>query len=221
MRNNCGIIARGCNTSARQRAQSRDMGERGLEEATAADMERRRRRPSTEDATLVRAAPAHQLLHRAATTFGNTQGVTAWPNILGLWQRPGSAPGPQQGSHLVAQTALGSSALPGRGQPTGRPATASDNRPSLSLRPPVYRRVTYTLSTILSLQVPPRTILYLSTNSLSLQVPPRTILSRLTTPFRYRRGLHSLSADGAHRLLRLTHMARGPTRQVPGAHSTY
>ena len=64
--------------SARTELESRDMGERSLEEATAADMERRRRRPSTEDATLVRAAPAHQLLHRAATTFGNTQGVAAW-----------------------------------------------------------------------------------------------------------------------------------------------
>eukprot|EP00964_Phaeocystis_antarctica_P025464 scaffold14312_cov50-Phaeocystis_antarctica.AAC.2 len=41
-------------------------------------MERRRRRPSSEDATLVRAAPAHQLLHRAAITFGSTQGVSAW-----------------------------------------------------------------------------------------------------------------------------------------------
>ena len=65
---------------------------RGLEEATAADMERRRRRPSTEDATLVRAAPAHQLLHRAATTFGSTQGVTAWSDWV-FGSAPARLPG--------------------------------------------------------------------------------------------------------------------------------
>ena len=40
------------------------------------------------------------------------------------WQRPSSAPAPLR-SHLAA---LGGSALPGRGRPIGRPATASGAR---------------------------------------------------------------------------------------------
>ena len=42
------------------------------------------------------------------------------------WQRPSSPPAPLR-SHLAA---LGGSALPGRGRPTGRPATASGARAS-------------------------------------------------------------------------------------------
>eukprot|EP00964_Phaeocystis_antarctica_P070152 scaffold42686_cov56-Phaeocystis_antarctica.AAC.2 len=109
---------RDISTTRRVLCKAVDMGNL-FRDSTAADMERRRRRPSTEDATLVRAAPAHH------------SSCTGRPPPSAALRRPGSAPGPQQGSHLVAQTALGSSGLPGRARPTGSPATASDIRSSI------------------------------------------------------------------------------------------
>ena len=55
-------------------------------------MERRRHSIQPQDTALVRAAPAHQLLHRAATTFGNTQGVTAWSDWV-FGSAPARLPG--------------------------------------------------------------------------------------------------------------------------------
>ena len=69
------------------------------------------------------AVPRHRALH-----------FLPWPRASRVKvpprQRPSSAPAPPQGTSGARLAALGSSALAGRGRPTGRPATASGARAS-------------------------------------------------------------------------------------------